>query len=93
MASNFGFLVKLDFLQDIASAFISSINGAIVCNLEKYVVISKAFWYTAMEDIQGDYLEFGVYTGSSFCHALRSHRKNLHYYPSNGGGIYPLLWV
>ena len=26
---------------------------------------------SAVEEIEGDYLEFGVYTGSSFCHSIR----------------------
>ena len=27
-------------------------------------------WYTAIENIDWDYLEFGVFTGSSFCHSM-----------------------
>jgi hypothetical protein len=75
MQSKFGILTKLTFLQDIASNCISIVNPAIIHNIEKYIMLSKCFYYTAIEDIQGDYLEFGVYTGSSFCHAIRSYNK------------------
>ncbi|MDR3362975.1 MAG: class I SAM-dependent methyltransferase [Desulfovibrio sp.] len=79
MSSKFGVIGKLNFLQDMASWVISSINPPIIHNLEKYLMLHKVFYYTACENIQGDYLEFGVYTGSSFCHAIRSYMKNLRY--------------
>jgi hypothetical protein len=75
MQSKFGILTKLTFLQDIASNCVAAVNPAIIHNIEKYIILSKCFYYTAIEDIRGDYLEFGVYTGSSFCHAIRSYNK------------------
>ena len=71
MATQFGFLSKLEFLQDWASALISFVNPAIVHNLEKYHVLKKVHYLSTIEDVEGDYLEFGVFTGSSFCHSLR----------------------
>lgn len=71
MATQFGFLSKLEFLQNWASALISSVNPAIVHNLEKYHALKKVHYLSTIEDVEGDYLEFGVYTGSSFCHSLR----------------------
>lgn len=71
MATKFGFLAKLEFLQDWASAFIAGINPAIVHNLEKYHTLKKIHYLSAIEDVEGDYLEFGVFTGSSFCHSIR----------------------
>lgn len=71
MASKFGFLSKLEFLQDWASLVISKVNPAITHNLEKYHVLKKVHYLSAIEDIDGDYLEFGVFTGSSFCHSIR----------------------
>lgn len=75
MASKFGFISKLDFLQDLASEFISGINPAIIHNLEKYNVLKKVHYLSAVENIDGDYLEFGVFTGSSFCHSIRCCKK------------------
>ena len=75
MSSKFGFLSKLEFLQDWASVFIAGINPAIVHNLEKYHALKKVHYLSAIEDVEGDYLEFGVFTGSSFCHSIRCCKK------------------
>jgi O-methyltransferase len=71
MATKFGFISKLNFLQNWMSFFIAKINPAIIHNVEKYHVIKKVHYLSAIEEINGDYLEFGVYTGSSFCHSIR----------------------
>ena len=71
MATQFGFLSKLNFLQNWLSYFISNINPAIIHNIEKYYAIKKVFYLSSIENLDGDYLEFGVYTGSSFCHSMR----------------------
>ena len=75
MATQFGFLSKLEFLQDLASAIIANINPAIVHNIEKYYTLKKVHYLSAIEDVKGDYLEFGVFTGSSFCHSIRCCKK------------------
>ena len=75
MATQFGILSKLEFLQDWASALIAGINPAIVHNLEKYHVLRKVHYLSTIEDVEGDYLEFGVFTGSSFCHSIRCCKK------------------
>ncbi|MDR2123905.1 MAG: class I SAM-dependent methyltransferase [Desulfovibrio sp.] len=79
MSSKFGFLSRLYFLQDLVSLFISSIDPPIIHTLEKYLMLSKIFYYTANENIEGDYLEFGVFSGSSFSHAIRAYKKNRKY--------------
>jgi O-methyltransferase len=71
MASQFGFLSKLEFLQGWASALISWVNPAIVHNIEKYHTLKKVHYLSTIEDVEGDYLEFGIFTGSSFCHSIR----------------------
>ena len=55
---------------------IAIINPVVIHNIEKYVILSKIFYFTAMEKVEGDYLEFGVYTGSSFSHAIRCYKKS-----------------
>ncbi|SVD18472.1 uncharacterized protein METZ01_LOCUS371326, partial [marine metagenome] len=75
MSNKFGFLSKLDFLQDFASVFIASLNPAVVHNLEKYMALKKVHYLSSIEDIDGDYIEFGIYTGSSFCHSIRCVKK------------------
>jgi len=71
MTTKFGFLLRLEFLQDLASVLIAGINPAIIHNVEKYMIIKKVHYLSAIEDIEGDYLEFGVFSGSSFCHSIR----------------------
>ncbi len=75
MATKFGFLSKLDFLQNWASFFIAGINPAVIHNIEKYYIMKKVWYLSAIEAINGDYLEFGVFTGSSFCHSIRCCKK------------------
>lgn len=75
MTTKFGFLSRLEFLQDWASWLIAGINPAIEHNLEKYRALKKVHYLSAMERVEGDYLEFGVFTGSSFCHSIRCFRK------------------
>lgn len=70
MATRFGFVSKLNFLQNWVSFFLAKMNPAIIHNIEKYYVIKKVHYLSTIEDIDGDYLEFGVYTGSSFCHSI-----------------------
>lgn len=82
MASNFGFLAKFDFLQTIASVCISSLNPAIVHNVEKYWALKKVHYLTCVEHLEGDYLEFGVFTGSSLTHSIRCSRKMEGIYPA-----------
>ena len=75
MSSKFGFLSRLNFLQDAASSFIAKVNPAVIHNLEKYLALKKVHYLSAIEEIEGDYIEFGVFTGSSFCHSLRCVKK------------------
>lgn len=76
MSSKFGILSKLDFLQTFLSSFISRINPAIIHNIEKYHALKKVHYLVAIENLPGDYLEFGVYTGSSFSHSMRCYRRS-----------------
>ena len=71
----FGLLPGLELLQNWASALIAGLNPAVVHNLEKYMALKKVHYLSALENVEGDYLEFGVFTGSSFCHSIRCCRK------------------
>lgn len=62
MASKFGILSKLEFLQGWASRIIAGNNPTVIHNLEKYYVLKKVHYLSAIEDVAGDYLEFGVFT-------------------------------
>jgi O-methyltransferase len=75
MSTSFGFLSRLEFLQTWASLLVSKLNPAIAHNIEKYHAIKKVHYLSSIEDIEGDYLEFGVFTGSSFSHSMRCCRS------------------
>jgi hypothetical protein len=66
-------IAKISFFQDLISFIYARIPFALQHNLGKYSAIRKAMYYTGIEGIEGDYYEFGVFTGSSFCHAIRSY--------------------
>ena len=82
MRYRFGLLPRLNFLQDLASVFIANIIPEVIHNLEKYMAIKKVHHLSAIEEIKGDYLEFGVFTGSSFCHSIRCVKKDTKIYSS-----------
>ncbi|MEM7381382.1 MAG: TylF/MycF/NovP-related O-methyltransferase [Bacteroidota bacterium] len=81
MKSKFGILGKLEFLQNISSSMISSVNPAVIHNIEKYLAIKKTVYLNSLEHQKGDYLEFGVYTGSSFCHTIKCFKKTEKFNP------------
>ena len=72
-------LSKAIFLQNLASKIVTRINPFVLHNFDKYLAIKKAFSFSALEKIEGDYFEFGVFTGSSFCHAIQCARVNQKY--------------
>ena len=57
------------FIHNTVSFFINLIPGFVIHNLGKYVQIKKALFNTAIDSIEGDYIEFGIFTGSSINHA------------------------
>ena len=72
----FSSIIKFEFFQNLSSYLISFISPAVIHNLEKYIALKKVSYLSSIEDIEGDYLEFGVFTGSSFCHFIRCSKKH-----------------
>ena len=79
--SKFGLLGKITVFQNAISYFLAKMNPAVVHNIGKYMAIKKAFYLSAIEQIKGAYYEFGVYTGSSFTHAIRCAKFHERYDP------------
>lgn len=69
------FLKNNLFVQNLASWIHSKLPPMVEHNWQKYTAIKKAFYLTALEHLEGDYFEFGVFTGSSFVSAMRVHKK------------------
>ena len=68
-------LAKFSFLQDILSFLICLPPFALEHNFGKYLILRKAHYLTCIDNVQGDYLEFGVFTGSSFAHSVRAYSR------------------
>lgn len=75
-------IIQLEIFQVIASKIISGINPAVTHNIEKYKAIKKTVYLNSLEQNEGDYLEFGVYKGSSMSHAIRCFKKTQHLNPN-----------
>jgi len=79
--NKFGLLGKITVFQNAISYFLAKMNPAVIHNIGKYMAIKKAFYLSAIEQIKGAYYEFGVYTGSSFTHAIRCAKFHERYDP------------
>ena len=63
------------FLQNLAASIISFFPAIIENNISKYLAIKKAFYLTGLDHTPSSYLEFGVFTGSSFNFAMKINKK------------------
>lgn len=63
------------FIQNLVGRIHAIIPPVVSHNLAKYEAIKKGMYQTALEHTTGDYLEFGVFTGSSFNYAMQINRK------------------
>jgi hypothetical protein len=70
-----GFLKRFLIFQNLAASLIAKISPIIEHNVGKYIALKKAFYLTALENLQGDYLEFGVFTGGSLVFATKADRS------------------
>ena len=64
------------FIQNFFSSLVSKFPAYLEFSLGKYLGIKKAMYITAHDQTYGSYLEFGVFTGSSFNFAMKVN-KNL----------------
>ena len=64
------------FIQNFFATLVSKFPAYLEFSLGKYLGIKKAMYITAHDQTYGSYLEFGVFTGSSFNFAMKVN-KNL----------------
>ena len=62
-------------IQNFFGSLISLIPPYLEFSIGKYLGIKKAFYITAHDKTFGSYLEFGVFTGSSFNFAMKVNKK------------------
>ena len=63
------------FIQNFAASIIAAIPPYLEFSTSKYFAIKKAMYVTAHDATHGSYLEFGVFTGSSFNFAIKAKKK------------------
>ena len=59
------------FIQNFIASLVSFIPPYLEFSIAKYQAIKKAMFITAHDETWGSYLEFGVFTGSSFNFAMK----------------------
>tara|TARA_A100001015_G_scaffold312615_1_gene418140 strand:+ start:651 stop:1343 length:693 start_codon:yes stop_codon:yes gene_type:complete len=69
------FIANSKFLQYLASKFVLIIPGVLTHNLSKYFLIKNVIQTLSMDQIKGDYAEFGCFTGSCLRHSARCFKK------------------
>lgn len=79
------FIAKNRFLHNLSSYFVNKIPLFVLHNFSKYFRIKKIMYSLNIDNIEGDYCEFGCFTGASINHALNVHNtymkeKNMHFY-------------
>jgi hypothetical protein len=71
----FNFARRAHGLQTLVVRLVSALHPAIEHNVGKTLALKKAFYYAALEALPGDYLEFGVFEGTSFIAAFENDRR------------------
>ena len=71
----FNFARRAHGLQTLVVKLVSALHPAIEHNVGKTLALKKAFYYAALEALPGDYLEFGVFEGTSFIAAFENDRR------------------
>ena len=65
---------KFIFIQNITASIVAKIPPYLEFTVGKYLAIKKALYITAHDKTFGSYIEFGVFTGSSFNFAMKANR-------------------
>ena len=63
------------FLQNFVASIVSYIPPFLEFSVAKYIAIKKAMYITAVDQTYGSYMEFGVFTGSSFNFAMKINKQ------------------
>jgi hypothetical protein len=61
---------KMYFLQNMVIRAVASVPPAVEHNLGKIYALKRAFFHCYMEHVEGDYVEFGVFEGTSLLSAF-----------------------
>ena len=70
------FLKNQHWLINLVIKSISLIPTEVIHNISKTIFLKKVFFISNFEKVEGDYVEFGVYEGSSLLAAYSSNKSN-----------------
>ena len=66
---------KYLFIQNLVASIVAKIPPYLEFTIGKYLAIKKALYITSHDKTYGSYIEFGVFTGSSFNFAMKQNKK------------------
>ena len=66
---------KFLFIQNITASIVAKIPPYLEFTVGKYLAIKKALYITAHDKTFGSYIEFGIFTGSSFNFAMKANKS------------------
>jgi hypothetical protein len=66
---------RAHWLQTLVVQLVSAVHPAIEHNVGKTLALKQAFYYAALEALPGDYVEFGVFEGTSLIAAFENDRR------------------
>lgn len=70
------YIAHSNFLHALASKLVLNFPPFFLShNLGKYMLIKKIVYTLSIDNIKGDYIEYGCFTGSSIKHVARSYKK------------------
>lgn len=68
------FIAKNRFIHNLSSFIVNRFPLFILHNFSKYFCVRKVLYSINIDDIEGDYCEFGCFTGACLNHALNTHK-------------------
>jgi hypothetical protein len=71
----FKFIAHSRIIHNAVSFFVNLFPILFTHNFSKYFILKKILYAVNIDNIEGDYCEFGCFTGASLNHALRAHKK------------------
>ncbi len=79
------FIAKSRFIHNLSSFLVTRIPLFILHNFSKYFSVRKILYAVNIDNIEGDYCEFGCFTGACLNHALNTHKfymksKKMYFY-------------
>ena len=66
---------NLTFLHSIYSFLVNIFPNFLIHNTSKYIAIKKILYNLWIDQIEGDCIEFGIFTGSSFKHTIKTENR------------------